>query len=335
MLEIAATGRFVPHKRESNSDLEQELDLEPGWIARRTGVQHRALADQNDAVSDLACRAGRSAIAEFEQKESATTSGGKISIVILATSTPDHLLPPSSPKVAYDLGLKDAAAFDLTVACSGFLYGLIVAESLVRSQSQPALLIAANILSRRCRKTDAKTRPIFGDAAGAVVVAPSPPNKPARFFSEWESDGSDWSSLMIPDGGSRSPVNADTYNLEQHLMELSNGSAVFKYAVESMTRLGHLVMQQAGVTPAEVDWWIPHQANIRIIEAVRKQLKFSSHKTLTTLEQFGNSSAATIPVTLDYFRRQTGSRKIESGQRILMTSAAAGMTSAAVLMEIA
>ncbi len=321
---LLSTGRFVPTHRESNEQLERELQIEPGWIQQRTGVEYRAIADADDAVSDLAVRAGSAAI---EKKPVGTP---EISVLILATSTPDHLLPPTSAQVATQLGLEKVAAFDLAVACSGFCYALILADSIVRTQNATVLIIAANILSRRCSPTDIKTRPIFSDAAGAVILGPGG-DQAGVLQSVWESDGSKSGSLSIPHGGSRTPVGESTFEDELHLMRLENGNAVFRYAVEKMAELGQQVVAKSGLDIEQIDWWIPHQANTRIIEATRRILKFPESRTLLTLPMFGNSSAATIPVTLDYF---VESGRISKGDKVLFTAAAAGMTCSANLVTI-
>lgn len=329
-----ATGSFVPAHREANGSLELELGLDTGWIEQRTGVRSRAIADPADAVSDLATRACQAAL---QKLESNGFDKQAVSTLILATSTPDHLLPPSAPKVAFELGLENVGSFDLTVACCGFLHATILADALVQTTGQPVLVVAANILSRRCRTDDSGTRPIFADAAGAVIFGQHENSNSEELQHQlpcsWHSDGSGWQELMIPDGGSRSPINEQTFEQARHLMQLNNGNAVFKYAVESMKQRAIEVCDKANIAIDEIDWWIPHQANIRIIESVRRGLRIDKTKTLTTLAAFGNSSAATIPVTLDHFMTQPES-PFRSGDRILMTAAAAGMTSAAVLLQL-
>ena len=322
---LISTGSFVPNCRESNHELENELDLPSDWIKQRTGVEFRAIASSGEAVSDLAVKAGAAAL------ENQPDDSSRVSVLILATSTPDHLLPPTSAAVATRLGLGDVAAFDVTVACSGFLYALILANSLVQSSNATVLVIAANILSRRCVPDDPKTRPIFADAAGAVIIGPGNSHSPVMRFA-WESDGSKVNSLLIPEGGSRTPFNQQTFDANLHLMQLNDGNAVFRYAVEKMAELGNRVICDSGLEKQEVDWWIPHQANTRIIEATRRILKIEEDRTLLTLPQFGNSSAATIPVTLHHYLENAP--KIRPGDKVLLTAAAAGMTSAAALIVI-
>ncbi len=325
-VKIAATGRYIPRQRIHSSETEQKLGLERGWIKSRTGVNARAIADPNEALTDLAIEAGKIALENFD--------GGQhppISALFLATSTPDHLLPPSAPRVAYELGLSGIGAMDLTVACCGFLYGLKLADAIVRSDNTSVLLIAANVLSRRIHPNDPATNAIFADGAGAVVFAPTDDDN-GILQTAWSSDGSGWDGMIIPDGGSRNPFGINTFADSRHLMQIKSGSDIFRYAVESMTEMGRIVLRQASLSTHQIDWWIPHQANIRIIQSAGRMLNIPAEQTLTTVQQFGNSSAATIPVTLDKAIRLD--RKIKPGDLVLLTAAAAGMTSAAALFRV-
>lgn len=323
---IVATGRALPTRFVSNSEVEADCGIEPGWIEQRTGILQRPVVAPETAVSDLAIEAGQKALDEWRQNPTGTN---QIGMLILATSTPDHLLPPTAPFVAQQLGLGNIPAFDIAVACSGFLYGTKLAFDYCRVNGRPALIIAANILSKRTSRNDPATVALFADGAGAAVVAPG--NEPGVLEIELESDGSGFDALFIPDGGSRSPFNENTLDQENHKMKVNNGMAVFRYAVESMARLGKQVLDQSDFQSQDVDWWIPHQANLRIIESVRQRLNIPGEKTAITIDKFANSSAATIPVTLDYFLE---SGKIEKGDLILLTTAAAGLTSGAALMRI-
>ena len=253
---LLSTGSFVPEDRQSNRQLEQRLGLADGWIQQRTGIEFRAIADAGDTLSDLAVRAGQSSLAnsacgQLGQRSGQQSDSGdvserakRISTLILATSTPDHPLPPTSAAVATQLGISGAAAFDLTVACSGFAYALILADSLVRAQGSTVMIIAANILSRRCKPDDPKTTPLFADGAGAIIVGPG---EQGGFMqsSAWHSDGEKAASLWIPDGGSKSPFNEQSFANQSHLMELNDGSAVFRYAVENMAAMGLQAVEQS------------------------------------------------------------------------------------------
>lgn len=332
---IASTGRFVPTIRQPNSEIESKCNLETGWIKQRTGIESRPIADANHAVSDLAVAAGSIAINCVQQnddshrlkKGDANTS--EIGMLILATSTPDFLLPPTAPNVASQLGLGNVPAFDIAVACSGFLYALQLADHFCKIESKSVLVIAANVLSRRVSPTDPSSAAIFADGAGAVVISPS--DVAGIISIKLESDGTGCSHLRIPDGGSRSPFNEETFANGRHLMKVENGMAVYRYAVESMSRLGQEMLDAAHLKVTDLDFWIPHQANRRIIESVQSRLKLPDEKVGMTIDHFANSSAATIPIALDYFIEE---EKVSQGDTILLTAAAAGLTSGAAVLQL-
>ena len=323
---FVATGHALPETIVLNEEIESRCQLEPGWIEKRTGIMQRPIVSPEQSVSNLAIDSGRQAIKRAFPEPGSRRS---IGMLILATSTPDYLLPPTAPFVANQLGLGTIPAFDIAVACSGFLYAIQLADHHCRSTGQAVLVIAANVLSKRIAQSDPSTAAIFADGAGAVIVAPG--KEPGILATQLESDGSDPSALQIPEGGSKNAFNEKTFAQKGHLMKVNNGMAVFRYAVESMTRLGQKVLGEAGKKIGEVDFWIPHQANLRIIESVRERLGIPSHKTGVTIDRFANSSAATIPIALDYF---ISLGKIQKGELILMTAAAAGLTSGACLIRL-
>lgn len=324
---IVATGRCVPENLVTNESIESELGLERGWIAARTGVNSRSIAAEDQAVSDLAVVAGQNALQQFEQQEFPA-----IETLILATSTPDHLLPPTAPVVASRLGLERVGAMDLAGACCGFLYGLQLADAQVKTTGKSVMLIAANILSRRVKSDDIATRALFADAAGAVILSPTTDGDSGLLGHCTASDGNYWQQLLIPDGGSRNPFSENTFAADDHLMKMKSGNLVFRHAVQSMGERGNEVLQQQGLTASDVAWWIPHQANLRIIEATRRILKIDREKTLVTADQFGNSSAASIPVTLDWSVKHK--QHFKAGEIVLFTAAGAGMTSAASVLKM-
>ena len=324
---IVATGSCVPENLVTSEAIERELGLEHGWIESRTGVRTRSIAAADQAVSDLAIVAGGRATRQFEQLQLPA-----IGTLLLATSTPDHLLPPTAPMVAAELGLTKIPAMDLAGACCGFLYGVQLADAMAASTGQSVLLIAANILSRRVRSDDVATRALFADAAGAVVVAPTEDVNQGIIGHVASNDGKNWQQLLIPSGGSRQPLTDTTFAEQNHLMQMNCGNQVFRYAVESMGKLGIRVLSENGLSINEVDWWIPHQANLRIIESTRRILKIDRDRTLTTIDRFGNSSAASIPVTLDWSIRQKS--QVKSGDLVLFTAAGAGLTSGAAVLRM-
>ncbi len=323
--QILATGSYLPEQVVENREIEQRLELESGWIEKRTGVVRRRIASADQAVSDLAIAAGRSALECMTPKERQA-----IGTLILATSTPDHLLPPTAPKVAMELGLGKAAAFDMAVACSGFVYALQVADALVRANGREVMVIAANILSRRSNPDDVGTAAIFADGAGAVVVGRTKGD--ARIIDvELESDGSGWRDLLIPDGGTRHPFNQASLDQQRHLMKINNGMSVFRYAVEAMARMANVVLSRNGYEVTDVDLWVPHQANGRIVESTRTRVGFSTQQTCITLAEYGNSSAATIPISLDRYIQDGNDL---AGKLVLFTAAGAGLTCGAALARM-
>lgn len=309
---LVSVASFLPPRSVSSDELEQQLGLPQGWMERRTGVRQRRWVDADKAVSDLAIPAGKAAIAQLPEQ-----LRDHIGTLILATSTPDHLLPPTAPFVASQLGLGGIPAFDLAAACSGFLYGLDVARSMAVASSSVVLLIAANVLSKRICPGDPATTALFADAAGAVVVAPdeliggksdsSIGRMPAGRIVDVvaSSDGAGWNQLWIPAGGSRQPVTPELLDADDHLMRIDDGKAVFRYAVEAMAELSERILLRNGWKIDEIDVWIPHQANIRIIRSLAERLNLPLENAVVTLPEIGNSSAATIPVALDRWIRHS------------------------------
>jgi 3-oxoacyl-[acyl-carrier-protein] synthase-3 len=238
----------------------------------------------------------------------------EIGMVLLATSTPDHLLPPSAPLLAHKLGLTGAGAVDLAGACSGFLYALVMGDALVRMQGRAVLIVAANILSRRINRQERASAVMFGDAAGAVVLAPSQGGLCSLVSSTLTSDGSNYDLIGIPAG--------------ETLMTMRDGRTMFAQAVKTMAECGKTVLQQADVEPSAINHFVPHQANARIFDAVGEQLQLSNAVTARTIRDYGNSSAATIPLSLSL--EQSAYRK---GDLILLAAAGAGLTGGAALLS--
>lgn len=322
---IEATGSALPANVIANPEIEQRCGLDPGWIEQRTGIRTRHVVSPDQAVSDLAIEAGQQALLAWKKRCPSTAMPG---MLILATSTPDHLLPPTAPLVAHRLKLGTIPALDIAVACSGFLYALQLADGYCRTRNEAVLIIAANVLSKRVAADDPATAALFGDGAGAVIVGPA--TTPGLRAIQLSSDGSGYEALQIPDGGSRQPFTSSSFQDQAHLMRVHNGMAVFRYAVESMAQLGQQVLDEAGVAVEELDLWIPHQANLRIIESARQRLGVDPSRTAVTIDRLANSSAATIPLTLDEWVRQN---RVDRGDKILLTAAAAGLTSGAALLE--
>ena len=321
---IAGLGHYVPERRVENAEIEARLGLESGWIERRTGIRARRWAAPHEALTDLAMKAGDMAL------DDAGIARDDVALTLLATSTPDHLLPPSAPLLAHQLNLSNSGAIDLAGACSGFLYALTLADGFVRTQGKPVLIVAANILSRRINPEERASAILFADAAGAMVLVPSSSSKIGILGVDLSSDGSHYGLISIPAGGSRKPFTAGM-DPKELLMTMSNGKSVFSQAVRMMTGCSIRAMEQAGLTPANIDRFVPHQANVRLFEAVCENIGLASSKTVRTIEEFGNSSAATIPLSLSLANRD---RPFVSGERLLLTAAGAGLAGGSIILGI-
>lgn len=319
--EIVGLGHYAPVRVVANAEIEQHLGVEPGWIARRTGIVERRFAAQDEALSDMAIAAGELALAH------ANVPRTDIALTILATSTPDHLLPPSGPLVAHRLGLTRSGAIDMAGACAGFLYALAFADSFVKVQRKPVLVIAGNILSRRINPAERASAVLFADAAGAVVVAPADRADAGIAGCELSADGSGYDLIKIPAGGSRTPFPHAQHPTDV-LMAISDGKAVFVKAVDMMSTTARTALTAANVAIDDVAHWIPHQANTRIIESTRTKLGIAPERTLSSVAHYGNSSAATIPFTLSLLAQE---RNYQRGDTLLFTAAGAGLTGGSIV----
>lgn len=323
-VEIAGLGHYAPERVVANAEIEAQLGLEAGWIERRTGIRSRRWAGEDEALSDMAVAAAELAL------KRAAMERHQIGLLLLATSTPDHLLPPSAPLVAHRLGLTRAGGIDMAGACAGFVYALTMADSFVRTHKKPVLVIAANILSRRINPQERASAILFADAAGAVVLAPSERTDAGVIGCELASDGGGYDLIKIPAGGSRRPFRAGLDPTET-LMVLADGRAVFQKAVAMMADTSKAALAQAGLEISDIDHWIPHQANDRIIEAVRARLGCSPSQVVSTVADYANSSAASIPFTLS---KVAEARDYRSAQHVLFSAAGAGLTGGAVVFRL-
>lgn len=321
---LAGLGHAVPVRRVLNAEIEKQLGLESGWIEQRTGICARHWADETDTLSELAAKAGAAALRD------SGIAGHEIALTLLATSTPDHLLPPTAPLLAHRLGLANSGAIDLAGACSGFLYALTLADGFVRAQGKPVLVVAANILSRRINAGERASAVLFADAAGAAVMTPCDDVEKGVLAADLASDGSRYDLITIPAGGSNKPFAAGMA-AEDFLMTMRDGREVFSRAVEMMSVSGECVLKDAGLDASAVDRFVPHQANTRIFDAVSGNLGIDPSKTVRTIQDFGNSSAATIALSLSVTHQK---KPLTSGEKLLLTAAGAGFTGGAVLLGI-
>jgi len=322
-VEIIGFGHYAPERIVPNAEIEARLGLQRGWIERRTGIEARRYAAPEEALSDLAVRAGDMALSRAQLPRN------EVGLLLLATSTPDHLLPPTAPLVAHRLGLQDAGGIDMAGACAGFIYALSLADSFVRIHRQHVLVIAANILSRRINPSERASSVLFADAAGAVLLSPSTREDAGVCGLTLAAKGAFYDLISIPAGGSRKPFSPDL-DPSEVLMAMPDGQAVYGKAVAMMTRAAQAALEKAGLTAGEVTHFIPHQANARMMAMVAHQLGVVPERLRSTVAQFGNSSAATIPFTLSQSAEE---HPYQRGDIILMTAAGAGLTGGAAIIR--
>ena len=320
---IVGLGHYAPERRVANAEIEARLALEPGWIERRSGIVARRYAADGEALTDIALKAGEMGLA------AAGEARKNVSLLLLATSTPDHPLPPSAPLLAARLGLAGAGGIDMAGACGGFLYALTLADSYVRTHGATVLVVAANILSRRINPAERASAILFSDAAGAVVLAPSQDAGSGLLASKLVTDGSGYDLIKIAAGGSRRPFAADV-PVEETLMTIPDGRAVFAKAVELMADASRSALRDAGLQSGDIDLFVPHQANARMMDAVAHKLAIPAAKMVSTIAEFANSSAATIPFSLSM---AAAGGRVAPGARILMCAAGAGLTAGALVWK--
>lgn len=289
---ISGTGSYLPERVLRNRDLEIMVDTSDEWIFSRTGIRERHIAGETEATSDMATVASQRALA------AAGADAGELDLILCATVTPDMPFPNTACLVQSALGAKNAFCFDIEAACSGFLYGLkIVRQFIGMGTVRKALVIGAEKLSSVTDWEDRATCVLFGDGAGAAVVE-SCDSSPGLMCSVMGSDGDLGDLLKIPGGGSRTPASAQSVAARLHYMKMT-GREVFKHAVRCMSEAGEQVLKRCGLTVDDVDWVIPHQANMRIIRAIADRLGVPLSRFYNNLERVGNLSAASIPVALD------------------------------------
>ena len=316
---IIATGSYLPGEPVTNDDLvARGIDTSDQWIVERTGIRSRHLAADGVSCSELAEAASRRAI------EAADVDPATIDLIIVATSTPDFIFPSSAALLQARLGIRNAgAAFDVQAVCSGFAYALTVADKFIRSGSHKrALVVGAEVFSRILDWKDRATCVLFGDGAGAVIVEAA--ERPGVLASAIHADGSYNPILCVPGTVSGGTVIGDPFLR-------MDGQAVFKFAVRVLGDVAHEVLEEAGLGTDDVDWLIPHQANIRILQATAKRLGISMERVVTTVDQHGNTSAASIPLALDLAVRDG---RIREGSRVLLEGVGGGFTWGAVLLSM-
>ncbi|MBL0388854.1 ketoacyl-ACP synthase III [Tumebacillus sp. ITR2] len=313
---ILGTGSALPNRVVTNDDMAKIVDTTDEWIRTRTGISERRWVSEEEATSDLALEAARKAI------EAAGITPEDIGVIIVATVTPDFVFPATACLLQDRLGAKKAAAFDVSAGCSGFLYSLSCAVPMVQSgMYKYALVIGAETLSRITNFNDRSTCVLFGDGAGAVVIGPTTEGRGFLSF-EMGSDGSGGELLKQIAGGSRNPASQESVLANEHTIAMA-GSDVFKFAVRILGSASEAALAKAGLTKDDIDFLIPHQANVRIIDAAVNRLKLSSDKVYVNLDKYGNMSSASIPVALDEAVRLG---KVKENDLLVLVGFGAGLT---------
>lgn len=320
---ILGVGSYLPEKEVSNFDLEKIVDTTNEWIIERTGINTRRFAADDEATSDLCIKAAKMAI------EDAAIDPEELDLVIVGTATADHAFPSTACIVQNAIGAKNAAAFDLSAGCSGFLYSMTVGAQMVTSGfSGKVLVIGAETLSRIMDFTDRNTCVLFGDGAGAAVLGRVDDGY-GLLGAEIGSDGSGAELLVQPAGGSRLPASHETVDNHGHFIHMA-GREVFKFAVRTMSRSCKRTLEKAGLTTDDVDLLVPHQANIRIIESADKRLKIPKEKIWVNIHKYGNTSAACIPICLT---EASKAGRIKKGDNVLMVAFGTGLTWASAVVK--
>ena len=316
---IAGTGHAVPQKIVTNSDLEAGgLDTNDAWIVERTGIRQRHVAGPGETLKSLSAEASRQAMTK------AGVQPGEIDVIILGTASPDHLLPATSVELQAELGCTRATSFDLAAACSGWLYGSIVGESLIQSGvAETVLVVGGEKLSSIVDWTDRNTCVLFADGAGATIMRRSRGAQNKGILSSfWRADGSLAELLWRPAGGGNEPFSADSSGEGRHYVRMA-GREVFKHAVRSMAEATDRALDAAKLTSADIDLLIPHQANVRIIEATAKHAGIGMDRVFVNVDRYGNTSAASIPIALNDAISQG---RVQEGTTVLFAAFGAGFT---------
>ncbi len=321
-VKISALGCYVPPRVLTNDDLAKMVDTSDQWILERTGIRERHIADPNMATSDMAVQAAKAAL------EQRGISGEELDAIIVCTVTPDHMFPSTACLVQHQIGAKHAWGFDLIAACSGFVYGLTTGAHLVGAGThEKVLVIGADTMSRIIDYQDRTTCVLFGDGAGAMLIEPAEEGEPGFVGFNNEIDGSGGDALKMRAGGSRLPASADTVAKRLHYVD-QDGQAVFKFAVRRMGEISADLLARCGVASSEVKLMIPHQANIRIINAAAHRLGMKPEQVMINIERYGNTTAATIPIAT---RDAIAEGRMGKGDLVLFTAVGAGFTTAANL----
>jgi 3-oxoacyl-[acyl-carrier-protein] synthase III len=320
---ILGLGSYVPEKVVTNKDLEKILDTSDEWITERTGIRERHIAADHEATSDLATIAAQRAL------EDAGISAEELDLIIVGTVTPDMSFPSVACIVQENLRAKNAAAFDITAVCSGFIYGLVIAGQFIKTGIyRKVLVIGAETLSRIMDWQDRNTGVIFGDGAGAAVLGENPSGY-GILGVNLGADGAGGDLLKVQAGGTRQPTSPETIAQRLHFIHM-NGTEVFKFAVKAMGDSATKALEDAQLSPQDITYLVPHQANIRIIQASARRLGLPMEKVFVNLDRYGNTSAASIPIALDEVAK---SNKLKNGDILLLVGFGGGLTWGATVIK--
>jgi 3-oxoacyl-[acyl-carrier-protein] synthase-3 len=306
---IVGTGRYLPERVMTNAEFAARLDTSDEWIRERTGIVQRHIAAKTQASSDLALEASRNAL------QAAGVKAEDLDLIVVATSTPDYVFPSTACLLQAKLGVKGSAAFDVQAVCSGFVYGLATADNFIKGKmAKRALVVGAEVFSRILDWNDRGTCVLFGDGAGAVVLTSS--EQPGIHASVLRADGSHSGMLSVPGNVCGGAITGSPF------LQM-NGQAVFKFAVKVLEESARETLAAADLQLSDIDWLIPHQANVRILDATARKLGLPHEKLVVTVDHHGNTSAASVPLALDEFVR---AGKIRKGQRLLLQGVGGGFT---------
>ena len=323
-VKIAGLSTYVPPKVLTNADLEKLVDTTNEWILQRTGIRERHIAEPGTATSDLAKEAAAGALRQ------AGITAAQLGFIVVGTTTPDMLFPSTACLLQAKLGATNAWGFDLGAACSGFTYALTTGMQLVATRVHDhVLVVGADVMSSIIDYKDRTTCVLFGDGAGAVVLSPAAADEPAIIDFAHEVDGTGGMALCMPAGGSLKPASHETIDQRLHYVK-QDGQVVFKFAVRKTEEISRRVLERNGIAASEIDLFVSHQANRRIIQAAADRLGLPEHKVIINLERYGNTTAGTIPLALADAVKQD---KLKKGDLVLLASVGAGFTVGAVLLR--
>lgn len=322
---VAGIGSYLPEKILSNTDLEKMVDTNDQWIKERTGIERRHIAANGEYTSDLCLKATERALQDAQLKVT------DLDLILIATSTPDQVMPNTATVLQYKLGVSGIPCLDVSAACSGFIYALSVADQFIKTgMYKNVLVVGAEILHRMVNYKDRETCILFGDGAGAWVLSQTPyDSKDGLFSTHLRANGEVGDLFVLPAGGSKIPFTQEVLDKNQHFV-IMKGREIFRHAVRTLTECCQLALKTNHLQSDQVDWVVPHQANVRILDSVAEHFEIPKEKVIVSLKETGNTSAASIPLAFDMAVKEG---KIKRGQMILLAAFGAGLTSGSALMR--